>query len=59
MSKWVILPMQVWLFGRSLTNQVSDNTIIELVYKFMANHMYGYHHVYTIPPLVYHIIRYI
>ena len=36
--KLLILPIQAGLFGLSLTNQLSDSKIIEMIYKLMANH---------------------
>ena len=33
--------------------------MIELIYKLMVNHMYGFHHVCTNPTLVYFILGHI
>ena len=38
---------------------VKPSKTIELIYKFMANHIYGFYYVYTIQTLVYTILRHI
>ena len=50
------LAVKVGLFGRSLTNQISDSKLIELIYTLMANHICIAFTVSALPHLLYIIL---
>ena len=46
------LPIKVGLFSRTLTNQISDSKMIELMYKLIANHSIAFA-IFTLSQLWY------